>query len=45
MDVIYYIITTNTHLKGNLFELGLVNSTECDACKQASETALHIFRD
>jgi hypothetical protein len=33
------------HLKGNLFELRLVNSTECDICKQTSETALHILWD
>jgi len=30
------------HLKGNLFELGLVNSTEHDTCKQASETAFAL---
>jgi len=25
------------HLKGNVFKLGLVNSPECDRCKQASQ--------
>ena len=33
------------HLKGHLFRLGLVNSSECDRCKQASETASHILCD
>ena len=33
------------HLKGNLFDLGLVNSTECETCKQAFETALHVLCD
>jgi hypothetical protein len=32
--------TGHCHLKGHLFKLRLVNSPECDRCKQASETAL-----
>jgi hypothetical protein len=31
------------HLKGHLFRLGLVNSSECDRCKQAFETASHAL--
>ena len=31
------------HLKGYVFKLGLVNSPECDRCKQASETASHVL--
>jgi hypothetical protein len=31
--------TGHCHLKGHLFKLGLVNSPECNRCKQASETA------
>jgi hypothetical protein len=29
----------------HLFKLGLVNSPECDRCKQASEMALHVLGD
>jgi hypothetical protein len=32
------------HLKGQLLNLGLVNSTECDM-QQASEMALHVLCD
>jgi hypothetical protein len=28
---------------GHLFKLGLVDSPECDRCKQASETASHVL--
>jgi len=31
------------HLKGNLLQLGLVNSPKCHRCKQASETASHVL--
>jgi hypothetical protein len=31
------------HVKGYLIKLGLVNSAECDGCKQASETASHVL--
>jgi hypothetical protein len=33
------------HLKGHLFKLGLVNSSECNRRKQASEMASHILCD
>jgi hypothetical protein len=33
------------HLKGHLFKLELVNSPECNRCKQASKTASHILCD
>jgi len=39
------LLTRHCHLKGHLFELGLVNSPGCDRCKQASETATHILCD
>ena len=39
------LLTGHCHLKGHLFKLGLVKSPECDRCKQATETASHIFRD
>jgi hypothetical protein len=39
------LLTGHCRLKGHLFKLGLVNSIECDRCKQASETASHILCD
>jgi hypothetical protein len=33
------------HLKRHLFKLGLVNSPECNRCKQASETASDVLCD
>jgi hypothetical protein len=33
------LFTGHCHLKGHLFKLGIVDSPECDRCKQASETA------
>jgi hypothetical protein len=39
------LLTEHYHLKGHLFKLGLVNSPECDRCKQASETASHVLCD
>jgi hypothetical protein len=39
------LLTGHCHLKGGLFKLGLVNSSECDRCKQASETASHVLCD
>jgi len=32
------MVQGHCHLKGHVFTLGLVNSPECDTCKQASET-------
>jgi hypothetical protein len=37
------LLTGHCHLKGHLFKLGLINSPECNRCKQASETASHIL--
>jgi hypothetical protein len=37
------LFTGHCHLKGHLFKLGLVDSPECDRCKQASETASHVL--
>jgi hypothetical protein len=39
------LLIGHCHLKGHLFNLGLVNSLEYDRCKQASETASHILCD
>jgi hypothetical protein len=39
------LLTGHCNLKGHLFKLGLVNSPECDRCKQASEMASHILCD
>jgi hypothetical protein len=39
------LFTGHCHLKGHLFKLGLVDSPECDRCKQASETASHFLGD
>jgi hypothetical protein len=39
------LLTGHCHLKGCLFKLGLVNSPECDRCKQASEIASHVLCD
>jgi hypothetical protein len=39
------LLTGHCHLKGHLFKLGLVNSPECERCKQASETASHVLCD
>jgi len=33
------------HLNGHLFKLELVNSPECESCKQTSETASHVLWD
>jgi hypothetical protein len=39
------LLTGHCHLKGHLFKLGLVNSPECNRCKQASEAASHVLCD
>jgi hypothetical protein len=39
------LLTGHCPLKGHVFKLGLVNSPECNRCKQASETASHVFCD
>ena len=37
------LLTEYCHLKGHLLKLVLVNSPECDGCKQASEMASRIL--
>jgi hypothetical protein len=37
------LLTEYCHLKGHLLKLVLVNSPECDVCKQASEMISHIL--
>jgi hypothetical protein len=37
------LLTEHCNLKGHLFIVGLADSPRCDRCKQASETASHIF--
>jgi hypothetical protein len=39
------LLTGHCHLKRHLFKLGLVNSPECNRCKQASEMASHLLCD
>jgi hypothetical protein len=39
------LLKGHCHLKGHLFKLGLVNSPECNRCKQASETVSHVLCD
>jgi hypothetical protein len=39
------LLTGHCHLKGHLLKLELVNSSKCDTCKQASETASHVLCD
>jgi hypothetical protein len=39
------LLTGHCHLKGHLFNLELVNNPKCDRCKQASDTASHVFCD
>ena len=39
------LLTGQCHLKGHLFKLELVNSPECNKCKQVSKTASHILCD
>jgi hypothetical protein len=36
------LLTGHCNLKGHLSKLGHVNSSECDRCNQASETASHV---
>jgi ribosomal protein S27AE len=39
------LFTEHCHLTVHLFKLGLIDSPECDRCKQASETASHVLGD
>jgi hypothetical protein len=39
------LLTGHCHLKGHLLKVGLLNSPQCDRCKQASEMASHILCD
>jgi hypothetical protein len=39
------LLTGHCHLKGHLCNLGLVNSPECDRCKQRSEMASNSLCD
>jgi hypothetical protein len=39
------LLTGHCHLKGHQFKLGLVNSSNSNRFKQASEKASHVFRD
>jgi hypothetical protein len=45
LRILTKFLTGHCHLKGHLFELRLVNSPQCDRCKQASEMASHVVRD
>jgi len=37
------LLSGHSHVKGQLFKLGLVNSPVCDGCKQAYEMASHVL--
>jgi ribonuclease HI len=39
------LLTGHRNFKGHLFKPGLINSPECQRCKQASETASHVLCD
>lgn len=39
------LLTRHPHSNGHIFELELVDKSGCGRCKQASETASHVFRD
>ena len=39
------LLTGLSHVKGHPFKLSLVNSHQCDRCKQASEMASHVVCD
>jgi hypothetical protein len=39
------LFTGHCHLNGHFFKLELVDSPDCDRCKQASETASHVLGD
>jgi hypothetical protein len=41
LKIMTELLTGHCHLNGYLFKLGLINSPECDRCKQASEMASH----
>jgi hypothetical protein len=43
LRVLTGLFTGHCHLKGHLFKLGLVDSPECNRCKQASETASRVL--
>ena len=37
------LLTGHCNIKAHLFKVGLVNSSGCDKCKQASEIASHVL--
>jgi hypothetical protein len=43
LTVMMGLLTGHCHLKGYLFKMGLVDSPNCDKCKQASETASNVL--
>ena len=45
LRIVTRLLTGHCCLKGPLFKMGLVNSPECDRCKQASETSSHVLCD
>jgi hypothetical protein len=45
LKILTGLLTGHCHLKGHLCNLGLVNSPECDRCKQASQVASHVLCD
>ena len=45
LSILTGLLTGHYHVKGHILKLVLVNSPECDECKQASEMATHILCD
>jgi len=45
LSIVTGLPTGHYHLKGHPFKLRLVNSPQCDGCKQASEMASHVLCD
>jgi len=45
LRILTVLLTGHLLFKGHLSKMGLVNSPECDRCKQVSETASHILSD
>jgi hypothetical protein len=45
LRILTWLLTGHCHLKGHVFNLGLVNRPKRDRCEQTTETASHILRD
>ena len=43
LSILTGLLSGHCHFKGHPFKLRLVNSPQCDRCKQASKMATHVF--